>query len=633
MPKIQENKNRVMIDVAPTPENPLKNTQKKKLGKVFSTLQSDLFLELLLKISVKSHVTVARFYAKGSWHQISGTTFVSHLGESSEHWKKLQEKGEISQSRNNPSLLFFAENSYHSYVALFGALLANFNVICAPHHATVQELEWCIQRFSCVAIALGHNHDYRFYNHLGLPIFSVTSLDWGPRSKCGEPQILKQYRKWKCHLGAADGNILSFEEDKIVSANSEMEHENATESSDLNCGRLGFLSVDQKGALVPQTLSLNALLIVCQNFLVHCDVPSHIPFRSLEMLTPTHPFCFLSFLCALMKNGIVGFPHRQLDYEENLRTLKPTYIFATPKELAVVSDFVQKSYDSSVLKSPMKVLNRVQQLQDAMFTNRAMKLPENLFDTCREVLRKTSRYFLGKSQIKNAVEDLRFVVHGLANTDENAVRILELFGIPVIETYGTTLGGGLLSSNTFAAPHLHTLGTPLPHVTFRLGKNSILEYRISHPHFEDRGVWLETGDVVQMTPHGFILTGCKKHLIITTGGVVVSPPRIEKMLKECDEIQDVCLLGDRKPYLTAFVVLKEEMYLKYQENKEEVRNKIQNFVSQMNEVLPRNATLKKFVILEQPFLDNCGEFLANGDLNRKKIIENRAEQVHELYHY
>lgn len=273
----------------------------------------------------------------------------------------------------------------------------------------------------------------------------------------------------------------------------------------------------------------------------------------------------------------------------------------------------------------------IDKIQSFLATNRAMKIPEVAFDIIKSTLRKTSRFIAGQTFLKEAVEDLRFIVHGLAPAQEANVRNLEKLGIPVLESYGTTHASGMLSSNLFQAAHFKVIGTPLPHFNFRLGAHSTLEYRLSSPAFENAGKWEETGDVAQMTPFGFIITGRKRHLFVTLGGTVVSPVRLEQLLKEDDIVADVCVIGDKMPYLSALIVLKYNALADYRNQPEKIKEQVQKIVNRVNETLPRNVTLKKFSILDKPFTEASGEKLTNGEINRLKIQETRAVLISSLY--
>ena len=67
--------------------------------------------------------------------------------------------------------------------------------------------------------------------------------------------------------------------------------------------------------------------------------------------------------------------------------------------------------------------------------------------------------------------------------------------------------------------------------------------------------WLHTGDVGEIDAEGFIaITGRKKDLIITSEGENIAPQHIEGLLKHDPLIEEACLIGDKRPYLTVLLV-------------------------------------------------------------------------------
>ena len=73
----------------------------------------------------------------------------------------------------------------------------------------------------------------------------------------------------------------------------------------------------------------------------------------------------------------------------------------------------------------------------------------------------------------------------------------------------------------------------------------------------DADGWLHTGDIGTLTADGALtIVDRKKELIITSGGKNVSPAKVESELKAASPaIAHACAVGDRRPYLTALLVL------------------------------------------------------------------------------
>jgi long-chain acyl-CoA synthetase len=373
------------------------------------------------------------------------------------------------------------------------------------------------------------------------------------------------------------------------------------------------------------------MVLTAQNFIIHLQPPPGLFWKTLELVPPSNPFSHLSRFATLLRNGVLGFPNQASDWESNLRILRPTLLFASRPELESVVAHVEKIAQRPGFKARTTAGGRIDQARAMLSSNRALKLPEAVFDAAGRVLRMVSRFAVGETFVDEAVGQLRCVVHGLAPAQESHVRCLERIGVPVVETYGVTAAAGLLSSNTFEAPHFNLIGSPLPHVSFRLGAHSLLEYKLATSVFKDSGVWQETGDVAQMTPFGFAITGRKKHLFVTAGGVTVSPVRLEGLFKEHEIIADACVVGDKMPYLAALIVLSPQAYADYQARTEEIKERVQDIVTAVNETLSRFATIKKFVVLDKPFLEQDGEKLSSGSLNRLKIYETRRALIENLY--
>ena len=128
---------------------------------------------------------------------------------------------------------------------------------------------------------------------------------------------------------------------------------------------------------------------------------------------------------------------------------------------------------------------------------------------------------------------------------------------------------------------------------FVLGAHSTLEYRLSSSAFENAGKWEETGDVAQMTPFGFIITGRKKTLFCNVRRNCCFACTLRATLKEDDIISDACVIGDKMPYLSALIVLNHNALADYRVTPEKIKDHVQAIVNKVNESLPRNVTLKK----------------------------------------
>jgi long-chain acyl-CoA synthetase len=116
-------------------------------------------------------------------------------------------------------------------------------------------------------------------------------------------------------------------------------------------------------------------------------------------------------------------------------------------------------------------------------------------------------------------------------------------------------------------PKSGSIGVKLPGVELRLAEDG--ELLIKSPalfsgYFNDpeateavlRDGWLYTGDIAEIDADGYVyITGRKKELIVSSNGKKIYPARIELLFKTEPIINQVVLIGDRLPYVTALVTV------------------------------------------------------------------------------
>ena len=88
-----------------------------------------------------------------------------------------------------------------------------------------------------------------------------------------------------------------------------------------------------------------------------------------------------------------------------------------------------------------------------------------------------------------------------------------------------------------------------------------------------------------------IINGRKKDLIVTSGGDNISVQKIEGMLSQFVEIDQVVIFGDNKPYLIALIVKNEDIQNADFKKIIEVTNKKLNNIEK----------IRKFIEIKEPF--------------------------------
>jgi long-chain acyl-CoA synthetase len=250
---------------------------------------------------------------------------------------------------------------------------------------------------------------------------------------------------------------------------------------------------------------------------------------------------------------------------------------------------------------------------------------------------------------------LRVAASGAAPLGRDLAQFYEAIGMPLIEGYGLT-EGGVASLNPLDRPKPGSIGKPLPGVEMKLGNDG--ELLIKSPclfsgYYKDpdataavlREGWLHTGDIAEIDKDGYIyITGRKKELIVSSNGKKIYPARIESLFKVEPLVNQVLLIGDRQPYVTALITIntanaetiKGMEELRGREMSEMVTApavvaEVGKLIKRVNQQLAPFEQIKRFRILQRDFSIERGELTPTMKVRRTQVIENFRHTVNELY--
>jgi len=157
--------------------------------------------------------------------------------------------------------------------------------------------------------------------------------------------------------------------------------------------------------------------------------------------------------------------------------------------------------------------------------------------------------------------------------------------------------------------------------------------------------FLKTEDIGSVDEDGYLsITGRIKDIIITAGGKNISPQGIENSLKDSRFIEQVCVIGDRRKYLSALVVpafdeLKqwaEEEGIVFDSHEDMIQDKqvIGFFEEETAKCLQQFSQverIKKVRLLSANWSQQTGELTPTLKVKRRVIEEKYAEIVEAMY--
>ena len=225
---------------------------------------------------------------------------------------------------------------------------------------------------------------------------------------------------------------------------------------------------------------------------------------------------------------------------------------------------------------------------------------------------------------------LQAMVSGGARLDPDLSGFFLALGLPVIQGYGQTEAGPVVSVNMPWNNHRATVGPPLPGVEIRLAEDGelcirgelVMDGYWNQPAATDAAIrdgWLHTGDVAELWEGRIRITDRKRDFIKTLGGDMVSPAKIESLLMAEPEIHQAVAAGEGQPGIVALLVPAEGM-----------ADKVQAAVARVNAKLATIERIRKTALVT-PFTVENGQLTPTMKIKRRVVLEAHAAEVAGLY--
>jgi long-chain acyl-CoA synthetase len=332
---------------------------------------------------------------------------------------------------------------------------------------------------------------------------------------------------------------------------------------------------------------------------------------------------------------------------DNLKEVQPTIFFSVPRIWEKLHSGVAAKLREAPPARRFLAETAMRVAKAYSVARNAGRMPHPLLQAAHGVANR-----LVLSKIKHAIGlgRARYCVSGAAPIAPSVLEFFLGLDVPVYEVYGQSEDTGPTSTTCPGNNVIGTVGPPIAGVEVRFGddgeilvrgKNVFLGYYKDPQATAETLVdgWLCSGDLGKLDPAGnLIITGRKKEIIITAGGKNVTPKNIESALKEHPLIAEAVVVGDRRKYLTALLILDVEAAERLAGEKNggaavapQVRAEIQRAVDQANSHFARVETVKKFHVLPRPFSVDAGELTPTLKVKRRVVYERYAREIEAMY--
>ncbi len=356
---------------------------------------------------------------------------------------------------------------------------------------------------------------------------------------------------------------------------------------------------------------------------------------------------------------ILNFPEKPETARENIREIAPEGILYNSRLWESLVGMVQvqiiestwlnrKLYDI-FLPIGYKMADKVLHGEHAGL---GLKLAYKLGDTA---VFAPLRNQLGLSRIRTAYTSG-------SSLSPDVIRFFHAIGVNLKQVYGSTEATGGLTIHRDGDIKFASVGKPIPDSAIKIGGDgemlmagpSIFQGYYKNDEATAKAVsvdengrrWFHTGDAGYIDEDGHIIYLDRvKEMITLANGEKFSPQFIEGRLKFSPYIRDVMAVGgEERAFVTALIVMDygnvgnwaERGGLGYTtfidlSQKDEVYDLVKTAVSTVNESLPENGRVRRFVLMHKEFDADEAEMTRSRKLKRGVLYSKYADIIEGMY--
>ncbi|MGD8498750.1 MAG: long-chain fatty acid--CoA ligase, partial [Chromatiales bacterium] len=251
---------------------------------------------------------------------------------------------------------------------------------------------------------------------------------------------------------------------------------------------------------------------------------------------------------------------------------------------------------------------------------------------------------------------MRIAVCGGAALSPAVARLFIGLGLPLYQGYGMTESSPVVSVNRPEDNVPESIGLPLEGIEVAIGPNDelltrsdcvMLGYWNNKEATEatiDAEGWLHTGDKARIDDSGHIyITGRIKEIIVLANGEKVPPADMEMAIVMDPLFEQVLVLGEARPYLTALVVLSEEHWREFAAENDldpqdaslltdrKIERAVAARMAQQLRDFPGYAQVRRLALTLEPWTIENGLLTPTMKMKRARIVEQFAERIEAMY--
>ena len=399
------------------------------------------------------------------------------------------------------------------------------------------------------------------------------------------------------------------------------------------------------------------VMLTHRNFLENCQGAQELIKISecdlaLSFLPLSHVFERLAGYYFMLFNGA------KIAYAQSMQTVVEDMGITHPTVAAAVPRFYEKVYAKIIegVKSGPPFREKIffwalsvgRKISDQKYLKiKADVGPLQIFLAEKLVLQKIRRVLGGK---------IRFFISGGAPLNKEIADFFYSLGILILEGYGLTETSPVITVNSESAFKFGTVGKPLSPCKVTIAEDGeiltkgpcVMSGYYRNPQATAEAIidgWFYTGDIGEFDSEGYLkITDRKKDIIKTSGGKMISPQNIEKLILADSFYSQVVILGDKRNYIVALIVPNKArvLTLAKQESLEDLSYEsllkhpqiMSFFEGDLRHKIASLASfeqIKYFTLLPNEFTQDSGELTPTLKVKRRVIQERYKDRIESMY--
>ncbi|MEW8507709.1 MAG: long-chain fatty acid--CoA ligase [Candidatus Thiodiazotropha sp.] len=350
----------------------------------------------------------------------------------------------------------------------------------------------------------------------------------------------------------------------------------------------------------------------------------------------------VGYYLAILAGATTAYARSIPQLAEDLEMIKPTILIAVPRIFERVFAKIQDKLenDSAIART---IFNLAVNTGWSHFEHQQGRAPWSLKLSLWPLLEK-----IVASKIQQKLGGrLRIAVSGGAPLSPDIAKVFIGLGVPILQGYGLTETSPIISANTHQNNLPASVGRPFPGVEVAVSEHDELLCRapnVMMGYWNNRSAtaevidaegWFHTGDKAKIEDGYIFITGRLKEIIVMANGEKVPPADMEMCIAMDPLFEQVLVVGESKPYLSAILVLNPEQAQSLgldpenlttqqeQELLQRVNNHLDNF--------PGYAKVIRVTVLAEPWSVENGLITPTLKLKRNKILQRYAKEYDQMY--